>query len=287
MSASDERPDRANRGSNLPDFRAVQLEFAAHIRNPAENPKPADVEDRRMRVYRELVYNNIEGFLAGAFPIAKKLLDGGGGVAEGTDVASRWHQLARQFVHQHPSTSPFFLEVSQEFLEFLGQTQPAGLPPFFLELCHYEWVELALRVDERDIPNTQARDGRHLPIKPDGDLMSQCPVVSPLTKSLAYSFAVHRIRADATVSSVEPETTYLVVYRDTEDRVRFLEINAMTSALLELLDGERTGARALAELAVKLGAPELESKILAQGGQTLEGLRERSIVVGTLAAPAG
>jgi hypothetical protein len=282
-------PSEPTLGSNLPDFRAVQLEFAAHIRNPSEHPKPADVDERRMRVYRELVYNNIEGFLAGAFPIAKKLLhlprvSGTGPNSSTEDDSGRWHELARQFVHQHASSSPYFLEVSQEFLEFLGQFEQGELPPFLLELCHYEWVELALRVDERDIPSAQRRAGELLPINPDGDLLTQCPVVSPLAKSLAYGYAVHRIQGDMPISSVAPAPTYLIVFRDPQDQVRFLEINAITAMLLELLDGTRSGADALRDVAAQLAAPELEGKVLAQGAQTLNRLRDRSIVLGTLSA---
>ncbi|HKX55116.1 MAG TPA: putative DNA-binding domain-containing protein, partial [Xanthomonadales bacterium] len=35
------------------------MAFAAHIRNPAVAPAPADVEDRRMQIYRDLFFNNI------------------------------------------------------------------------------------------------------------------------------------------------------------------------------------------------------------------------------------
>jgi hypothetical protein len=55
-------------GDNLPAFRASQLEFAAHVRHPDLNAAPADVEARRMRIYVELVYNNLERFLPIHFP---------------------------------------------------------------------------------------------------------------------------------------------------------------------------------------------------------------------------
>jgi len=285
---------RASAGKNLPDFRAVQLEFAAHIRNPGLHPKPADVDERRMRVYRELVYNNIEGFVAGAFPIAKKLLSQGHSVA--ASGTSRWHQLVRLFVHQHASTSPYFLEVSQEFLEFLGQSEHLALPPFVLELCHYEWVELALRVDERDIPDTLQLGGAIQPILGDADLLQHVPVVSPLARSLAYEYAVHRVRGDLPISGVMPQPTFLVVYRDPQDEVRFLEVNAMTTLLLELLDGVRTGAQALSELAHRIPPPEAATgsvaskvderlpQVLDQGAKTLDRLRARSIILGALPA---
>ena len=36
------------RGTNLPGFVDVQLEFAAHIRNPDLHPAPGDIEPRRI-----------------------------------------------------------------------------------------------------------------------------------------------------------------------------------------------------------------------------------------------
>ncbi|MCW9031410.1 MAG: DNA-binding domain-containing protein, partial [Gammaproteobacteria bacterium] len=49
----------------------MQYEFAAHIRNPALNQKPADIEARRMKIYNELFYNNIEDFIANTYPVLK------------------------------------------------------------------------------------------------------------------------------------------------------------------------------------------------------------------------
>ena len=46
--------------STLPMFQQTQYAFAAHLRDPDANPAPPDIEDRRMKIYRELVYNNIE-----------------------------------------------------------------------------------------------------------------------------------------------------------------------------------------------------------------------------------
>jgi hypothetical protein len=152
--------------NNLPGFAARQLEFAACIRNPHVYPQPGDVDPRRMQIYVDLFYNNIESFLASAFPVAKQVLAG-----------ERWPALVRQFIHEHGSESPYFLEISQEFLTFLAERKPIGLPPFMLELCHYEWVELALGVAEDEIPE----EG----VDPGGDLLAGIPVVSPLIWKLA------------------------------------------------------------------------------------------------------
>ena len=55
------------------DFRALQMAFAGHIRNP-ELAAPENIEDRRMAIYRRLIFNNIQSFCSNAFPVLKSLL---------------------------------------------------------------------------------------------------------------------------------------------------------------------------------------------------------------------
>ena len=249
-------------GSNLPGFRATQLEFAAHIRNPELNPRPADVDARRMKIYLELFYNNIEGFLASGFPIVKKVL--------GDD---RWHGLVREFVHRHPSETPYFLEISQEFLAFLSEraddTDP--LPEFLLELAHYEWVELALGVSELEIPESG--------FDREADLLDGPLLLSPLIWALAYRWPVHQIGPGRIPDVAPTEPTHLIVHRRRDDSVGFMEVNAVTIALVKLLEsGERPRA-ALAEIAGEL--PQVSSKVVyEQGIATLSRLRDAEIVLG-------
>ena len=58
-------------GSRLPKFRAMQRDFAAHIRHPGRHPPPSGVPSGRMDVYAGLVYQNIENFLARTFRVAE------------------------------------------------------------------------------------------------------------------------------------------------------------------------------------------------------------------------
>jgi len=248
-------------GDNLPGFRARQLEFAAHIRNPEQHPRPADVEPRRMQIYLDLFYNNIESFLASTFPVAKQVLE-----------HDRWHRLVRQFVHRHPSESPYFLEISQEFLTFLADSAPVDLPPFMLELCHYEWVELCLSVSEEEIPVAG--------VDPSGDLLAGVPVVSPLVWKLAYASPAHQIGPSHQPTAPGEQPTQLLVYRRRDDRVCFMEVNPLTMTLLNTLDESLTGAAALERLAAK--APSIPPAVVREKGlATLERLRKADVIVGT------
>lgn len=71
----------------LPHFQTLQYQFAAHIRNPDKNAAPSDIEDRRMAIYRDLFFNNAEGFLSGNFPVLKQI-----------SSEEYWLRLARGFL---------------------------------------------------------------------------------------------------------------------------------------------------------------------------------------------
>ncbi len=205
----------------MKSFQETQLAFAKHLRAPDLYPAPVDMEDRRMGIYRDLIYNNIEDFIANVFPVIRSLLSD-----------DHWHSLVRGFIHQHRCQTPYFLEISEEFLQYLMQERGLceGDPPFLLELAHYEWIELALDVSEADIPPASAY--------PNEPLISR-PQVSPVVVCLGYQYPVHKI--SPTYQPVTPEPTQLVVYRNRSDKVRFMAANVMTLRLLYLLQNN-TGA---------------------------------------------
>ncbi len=251
-----------------PAFARRQYEFAAHIRDPQANPAPADVEERRMAIYRELFYNNVEGFLANGFPVLRKLYDD-----------RRWHAMARDFLSRHHCKTPLFAEIAQEFLHYLQQERGKveGDPPFLLELAHYEWVELALDISDAD---------RVVPAaNPHGDLLAETPVFSALAWNLSYHYPVHRIGPEFQPQAPDPEPNHLVVYRDRDERVHFLEINAVTQRLIQLLkeNPDWRGLDAVTQIARELQHPSPEALHQA-GRELLEQLRQRHIILGTRAA---
>lgn len=201
--------------SIMKSFQETQLAFTQHLRAPDRYPAPAEMNDTRMGIYRELIYNNIESFIANVFPVLRSLLSDG-----------HWHSMVRDFIRRHHCQTPYFLEISEEFLQYLMQERGLceGDPAFLLELAHYEWIELALDVSEASIPPASAY--------PEAPLLSK-PRVSPLAICLSYQYPVHKISPRYRLS--EPESTQLLVYRNREDKVRFMAANAMTLRLLHLL----------------------------------------------------
>lgn len=233
----------------MKSFQETQLAFAKHLRAPDLYPAPAEIDDTRMGIYRELIYNNIESFIANVFPVLRSLLSDG-----------HWHLMMRDFIHRHCCQTPYFLEISEEFLQYLMQERGLceGDPVFLLELAHYEWMELALDVSEAIIPAASA-----YPVEP---LLSK-PRVSPLAMCLSYQYPVHKISSRHQPSISEP--TQLIVYRNREDKVRFMAANAMTLRLLYLL---QTNSQANLGDQLHLIAAELQHNHLASLFNEAQGL---------------
>jgi len=247
------------------DFKKHQYEFTAHIRDPEKNPKPEGIEDRRMAIYRELLFNNIEGFIASGFPVIRKIYSD-----------ENWHKMIRDFFSRHKSHSPYFLEISQEFIDYLQNERipqsedPAGL----IELAHYEWVELALSHDESEIEDTD--------VDPDGDLMKRIPVLSPLAWPLSYQYPVHRIRVDYQPRSTPATPTHLLVWRQRDFSINFMQLNEISLLLLQKMKEEpaRTGLELLTEIAGDINHPK-PAVVLDGGKVLLDELRKKQVILGT------
>jgi len=244
-------------------LRQSQLLLARYLREPENAPAPANVEPRRLKIYEELIYRNIEGFISGGFPVLRRLYQD-----------QHWHSLVREFIRVHRCETPYFLEISQEFLRFLMEShEPRDCdPPFLIELAHYEWLELALDSSEEEIP-TEAVD--HL-----GSPMGGIPVVSPLVMASAYQYPVHRIGPDYQPTEPGAQPTFIMVYRNRDDEVCFMETNGATVQLLENLrnNTSRTGKEVLAGMVDDFGMSE--ERVLGFGQQVLENLAQQSIIAG-------
>ena len=255
-----------------PEFQQKQFAFAAHIRDPQHVPAPAGIEDRRMAIYRSLFFNNLKNLLSGMFPVLKKI-----------HSPDAWTAIIRQFMQKHRATTPYFLQLPQEFLEFLQSEYDADDDdfPFLAELAHYEYIELALSISEAENDVTG--------VDPHGDLITGAPVKSELAWAFAYRFPVHRINRSFRPQSPGEQPTYLVVYRGSDDQVGFLELNPMTAGLLDAIEhNERglSGASLLRELARTTRYPDADA-LLAHGAAALKEMRHREILTGTRPANHG
>ncbi|HZH43268.1 MAG TPA: putative DNA-binding domain-containing protein [Lysobacter sp.] len=243
-------------------LRAQQLELTRHLRDPDGVPAPPGLEERRVAVYRDLVFRNVESLLAGNFPVIRALHD---------DAA--WHALVRAFLRDHRAQTPLFTEIAREFQRFLHGRDDVA--PFLPELAHYEWVELALQIAEPDA------DALHAAWHDDDALLDGAPVLSPLAWPLAYRWPVHRIGPDYRPHEPPPQPTLLMARRESDGEVRFSELSALTFRLLQRLAEMPglTGRTQLHALADEAGASD-RCVFVADGARLLRQLRDSGVLLG-------
>jgi hypothetical protein len=250
----------------------TQRAFAAHLRDPAHAPAPEGIEPRRMTVYTDLFFNNIESLLSANFPVIRTLYAG-----------DAWRVLVREFYRDHRCHTPLFTDIGREFIRYLETRSEAAsddaicpIEPFLVELAHYEWSELALTLDENDIA-TIAHD-------PHGDIIDRIPVVSPLARVLAYRFPVQRIGPDFRPAEAPAQPTLILLSRDRTDELHFLEIDPLTALLFERLqrNADRSGRACLNALLDELGRDE--EALRESGLAILRRLRDRDALLGAKTA---
>ena len=238
------------------EFQRYQLEFTAHIRNPSANKKPAQVYDAGMAVYREIVFTNIFNAVSACFPVCVQVLG-----------KNAWNKLVRQFFANYQATSPIFREIPQQFLQFLNTV--GNLPAYFQQLAHYEWVELAI--------NTQQIEAAKLSKKMN--LLDEKPILAPAHRLLEYDYAVHKISKRNPPKATEK--TYLLVFRNSEFKVKFVELNPTTYQLLRLIqENNMTGKQALVRLAKDIKHPDTDA-VIQFGVEILSDLANQGAIIGS------
>ena len=223
----------------------MQLQsFACSIREPQESVAESADTKRRMDIYRSLFFNNVAGFIKNGFPVLYSLYSEGD-----------WETLVRRFFTEHQCSSPYFIHISKEFVEYLSnEYEPASTdPPFMAELAHYEWLELALSV----------RDAQQPVDKWLQETLPERFAASPLSELAAYHYPVHQISAE-----FQPESSdtlyYYLLYRDGQHQVQFQHITALSALAIQLLGSQPYSVDSLTA-AIHEQAPQFAIETLHQG----------------------
>lgn len=227
-------------------FQQIQQQFMAHIQNPEQQPGLAQIEDRRLAIYRDLFFNNVLSFVSSAYPVLCSLY-----------TADAWRKIVRQFFANYSCSSPYFLHISEHFLQFIQQQYQCSDcdPIFMLELAHYEWSELYLST------KCQLNQVEYLTEEQVIDTPLQ---LSELSLLLSYPYPVHLISKQQQPTTASDNLFYLL-YRDNNDEVKFILINQLTALLLQKIQ-QNAGIKAdslLLQLTEQL--PQINSQQLKQG----------------------
>ena len=240
----------------LPDFQQYQLAFTQHLRDPKVYARPKGVAAKGIAVYEDIVFNNLYESVSACFPVAQKVLG-----------KRAWLKLTRGFLRDHAADSPIFRKIPEEFLSYLS-TQP-NLPLYLNNLCHYEWVELAVSVTDAAIELDT--------IDSSGHLLQHRVVFNPAMQLLHYNYDVQKISPRYKPKS--EVSTQLLVYRNTQDVVKFMELNPVTYRLIGLLQEGMTGEKILMLISIELGYIEPDD-MMQFGLEILQDFKRLGIILG-------
>ncbi len=243
------------------ELQSIQRSFAAQIRGLGGDPPPGVAADR-MALYRELFRNNIESFLSESFPVLHRQLS-----------PPHWQAMVDDFLARHACVTPLFTRLGEEFIDYLREERGAvpDDPPYLRELAHYEWVELGLALSEAEaLPPTRLATER---------LRESELRLSPLAWPLRYRYPVHRLGAEGHDDWATQEPVHLLVYRNAEERVVFLEIDAPAYALLSVLQslGPVSAGELLLTLAELVGGGSAQA-FMERGLALIEDLQQRGVI---------
>lgn len=193
-------------------FQQAQFDLANIIRTGTGELE--NVEPRRLKIYQDLFFNNVEGFCSSAFPVFKSLMS-----------EQSWLALVQDFFIYHQCHTPHFVEISEEFLGFLAEHKQDELPfDYMLELAHYEWIELASSI-------AQGAFSSHSELS---NVKQQSFTLPNATFPLLYQHPVHVISKE-THQDITPEQTALLVYRDEDFNVQFVLTDVLSIMAMQLL----------------------------------------------------
>lgn len=235
-----------------------QRQFGDYLRNQTSS-RFGNSPQRATTIYQELIFNNVKGFLDKCFPICQSII--------GED---QWLALCQKFFKEYHLSSPYFIEINQSFVDFLSQQTLSllNLPPFFAELAHYEWVELYVDTCTDHTQNFSSQD-----MTTQGHL-----ILAPSVQNLHYHWPVHCISVDNL--DTPPKDTYLLVFRDKNHRVSFIELGVLSHALLAFL--QETPCKNPSELLDKFldAIQQNHNEELRQAtASTLQGFLQQHIII--------
>lgn len=251
------------------DDQRAQLEFAYALRDSTASA-PSWIEPRRLQIYRELAFNNLQRALARSFAVSRSLI-----------ADARWTALVAAFFETLHTSEPQLRRLPREFIRWLTENTQHSAPSWWIALCRYEQIELELTMADVALPAASTLQAEALA----APLLDGCPRLSPLARLHESAWPVHRIDAEfaaITPDDAQPDPslrTRLVIWRDRADTVRFVELNELSAHLLQALCDapERSGRQHLQQIAEHIAQPP--ALVIEAGAQLLSSLYSREILL--------
>ncbi len=204
----------------IPDDMLTLFKVAKGIENPKTD---------RLKIYRELVFNRFEDFIKATFPNFSSY------------AGENLRQLIKEFVKTE-HRSPLLLDVGKEFVKFFKNFKsfPKEEKPFLEDLLLYEWLEVEVfnSPDEETSYEFSWNEKYRL---------------SVFSRLQEFEYPVHKLKDLRKEEIVKRKGKYyLLIYRDSEDKVRHVELTPFVYNFLSLINSGVEPLRVFDKLEVEL-----------------------------------
>lgn len=213
-----------------PDLRLQSMSRALLRAHDPDREAEVPMATTGLQVYRQLVNNGVRG-------VCHRFL----GRCRSHRGRKKFEADLDRWLAGPGPRSSFLRDLPQEFFSYIQPhwQQDHQCPPYLGDLARHELIEFEVEA---------APDTAFSPVKRALTLEDRLCFQSTATL-LRYNYAVHRLSESLEkVETPAAEASVLLAYRDDEHEVRFLELSAMGSALVQrLLDGAQLGEAVMAQ----------------------------------------
>ena len=213
-------------------------------------------DPKRLFVYRKLVRKGLSNAIAEEIPLTRARL------------GDRFDAEVSAFFDEAMPRSHYLRDVAFELVEWARPrwTGDPTLPPFLGDLATHE-------LSAFEVAAARATDASTPAASPE--LALDRPVVlHASTRLRRYGFPVHRLAESDT--DLAPAVTALLVYRDAEHEVRYLELTPLAAGIVDRLLANATLGAAITEACTALGA----GLSIEESARFFADLAERGVLLG-------
>lgn len=220
----------------------------------------AGLDEKRLLLYRKLVRRGLRAAIRVEIPRTAARM---GPAFEAC--------TERYFDHTLPR-SPYLRDVAFEFFAWLSRSslEELAVPPYLIDLARHELVAFTVACAP-----SEDSEQTGVPLELDRGVRFRAAV-----EIVRYAHAVHRLHEELDAHD-EPkaEPTALLVYRDDELEIRYLELSPLASHILDKLRSGETLRGAVLGACELLSQP-VDGAVLQGTARLLEDLGQRGVLLG-------
>jgi len=214
------------------ETKIIQHQLADYCKSN-HNEEILGVKKDRLHHYKRLIYNIIDDAIESAYPITRSIL-----------TNEQWKEMIDAFVKEHQCHHPQLFRMPGELIEFvqLKKIDEKFNLPHLIDALLFEWAEVEIHsMQDEELPSVNST----------GDFLNSTIIFSPYCQLLNLAYPIHKLNS---INIIEAKGEYFIlVYREENGTVQYLELTALTYFLISNLSEEHISLN-------ELLAPLLEEK---------------------------